>query len=341
MAYWVYVSDDGSYTAYDEDSVLLVEDAVAMYKKANYHNYCNRSDSFVDDYTVLDIETTGFSRTYDDIIEIACLKVRNNISVDEFSMLVKPVKRDSISDRIVKLTGITNEMLNNDGIDIEKALMSFMEFVKDDVIIGHNVNFDIGFLTNKINSYLDNDFKVSYNDTLKLSRKKYPHFSSHKLNFLSQALNLSNQSTHRALKDCYATLELYNLCKDNSAEYIETTHSSTIEIDYNYNYSFISESSNDCDDEINIKGKHFCFTGTLINMQRNKAIEECKRLGAFSDNSITKNTNYLVMGIQDYALFADGKESSKTKKAEELIKSGQELQIIDENYFLKMISVKE
>ena len=89
-----------------------------------------------------------------------------------------------------------------------------------------------------------------------------------------------------------------------------------------------------------IEGKYFCFTGTLINMSREEAINKCISLGAFSNSSVTAKTNYLVMGIQDYALLADGKESSKTKKAKKLIESGQDLQIIDENEFIKIISLK-
>ena len=44
--------------------------------------------------------------------------------------------------------------------------------------------------------------------------------------------------------------------------------------------------------------------------------------------------------MQDYFRFADGKESSKTKKAKKLIDAGQDLQIIDENEFIKMTSLK-
>jgi hypothetical protein len=43
------------------------------------------------------------------------------------------------------------------------------------------------------------------------------------------------------------------------------------------------------------------------------------------------------MGVQDYAKFADGKQSSKTKKACQLIEQGYELRIIDEDQFLRMI----
>ena len=46
--------------------------------------------AYPDDYTVLDIETTGLSPQNDYITEISAIKYRNNRRVDEFSSLVKP-----------------------------------------------------------------------------------------------------------------------------------------------------------------------------------------------------------------------------------------------------------
>ena len=43
------------------------------------------TEEFPDDYTVVDIETTGLSPVKNDIIEISALKIRNNKISDEFS----------------------------------------------------------------------------------------------------------------------------------------------------------------------------------------------------------------------------------------------------------------
>ena len=63
----------------------------------------------VDNYCVLDIETTGLSWQDDAIIEIGILKIRNNKIVERYSQLIQPHVR--ISAFITQLTGITNEML--------------------------------------------------------------------------------------------------------------------------------------------------------------------------------------------------------------------------------------
>lgn len=72
-------------------------------------------------------------------------------------------------------------------------------------------------------------------------------------------------------------------------------------------------------------------------MPRHDAAQYVVNKGASFCKSVTKKTNFLVMGIQDYSKFTDGKKSVKLKKAEELIKEGQDLEIIDETEFIKLL----
>lgn len=72
-------------------------------------------------------------------------------------------------------------------------------------------------------------------------------------------------------------------------------------------------------------------------MVRKDAAQEAVNRGALYCNSVTKKTNYLVMGVQDYSKFVDGKKSSKLKKAEELIINGQDLEIIGEDEFIRLL----
>jgi len=65
----------------------------------------------VDDYIVFDIETTGLSPEYDEIIEFSGFKIKDGFVIDEFSTLIKPSY--PIDFFIEELTGITNEMLEN------------------------------------------------------------------------------------------------------------------------------------------------------------------------------------------------------------------------------------
>lgn len=85
-------------------------------------------------------------------------------------------------------------------------------------------------------------------------------------------------------------------------------------------------------------GKLCVFTGTLEKMQRKDAMQIVVDFGGQVGNSVTKKTNFLILGNNDYCpLIKDGK-SSKQKKAESLKLAGNDIEIISENVFYDMIS---
>lgn len=68
----------------------------------------NKGNSIIDfpsEYVLIDVETTGFSTDWDEIIEIAALKIKDGKILDKFSSLVKPTCE--IDDFITELTGTT------------------------------------------------------------------------------------------------------------------------------------------------------------------------------------------------------------------------------------------
>ena len=162
---------------------------------------------FVDDYVLVDIETTGLSPIKDDIIEIGAIKVQNNEKINSFSQLIK-INRN-LPRFITNLTGITDDMLET-GNEPEQVLKEFISFVGKNTIIGHNVNFDLGFLCNKCKKYLNYDLNNDYIDTLYLARKLVPNTIDHKLGTLARYFHISYAGAHRGLKDVEITYEVYN-----------------------------------------------------------------------------------------------------------------------------------
>lgn len=47
-------------------------------------------NQYVPDYVLYDLETTGTSSKYDEVIEISAVKVKNGVVTEEFSQLVNP-----------------------------------------------------------------------------------------------------------------------------------------------------------------------------------------------------------------------------------------------------------
>jgi DNA polymerase-3 subunit epsilon len=93
----------------------------------------------------------------------------------------------------------------------------------------------------------------------------------------------------------------------------------------------------DFDESHPFYGSTFAFTGTLTSMTRKEAMQKVVDVGGACADTLNKYVNFLVIGIQDFQRFRDGKKSSKMRKAEEYISGGQKLEIIDENDFIKML----
>src|SRR5690554_1990693 len=90
-------------------------------------------------YVVYDLETTGLSSIYNEIIEIAGVKIENGLIVDEFNAYVRP--EQEITEFITSLTSITNDDVRGaDSIDI--VMPKFKEFIGDSILVAHNATFD-------------------------------------------------------------------------------------------------------------------------------------------------------------------------------------------------------
>ena len=95
------------------------------------------------DYTVLDLEMTGLAPKRDKVIEIGAVRVRNGEIADTYGTLVRPGM--SIPETVVQLTGITDEMVAL-GKEENVAMQELLQFIGDDILVGHNLIFDYSFL---------------------------------------------------------------------------------------------------------------------------------------------------------------------------------------------------
>ncbi|MGL6108360.1 hypothetical protein [Romboutsia sp.] len=87
--------------------------------------------------------------------------------------------------------------------------------------------------------------------------------------------------------------------------------------------------------------KNIVFTGGLSAMRRAEAFKRVASIGAIPSNSVSKNTNILVIGDQGLRKFNTRGKSSKMLSAEKLISQGFNLQIISENEFLDILNSKK
>ena len=158
-------------------------------------------------FTVLDIETTGLNVESDEIIEIGAIKYQGNIEIARFHSLIKPSKA-FIPRYISNITGITTAMII-DKPTIAEVLPQFLDFIKDTVLVGHNINKDLSFLNRDSVKYLNRKIKNPYICTDRLARKIMPDVDSKSLINLAKIFNIPVIKHHRAIYDTEVNLEIF------------------------------------------------------------------------------------------------------------------------------------
>lgn len=154
-------------------------------------------------YVVFDIETTGLSQTYDEIIEIAAHKVYQGGIIDTFEVMVNP--GCPIPEKIVGITHITDDMVK-DALSIQEILPKFMEFCKDSILVAHNATFDVGMIYRDVKRYHMNYEMLPVIDTLNLFRAGYANeVKTFNLKSLSKYFKVKQEQHHRATDDTRVT----------------------------------------------------------------------------------------------------------------------------------------
>lgn len=306
------------------------------------------------DYVVIDTETTGLDYEYCEIIEVSAVRYSAGGIVDKFSTLVKPelvetyypLRNDGegewvaryVDDFITDLTGITNEMLAEAPAPAE-VLPKFLDFIGDSVLIGHNVNFDINFLYDAAARHCGLTLSNDFIDTMRIARKHLPELKHHRLQDVADACGVSPSSAHRAEADCITTAACYEVMR--SAILDQET-----EADFQHRFIKHSHSARAKDiaavgevDETNpLFGKAVVFTGAMSTMPRKDGLQLVANLGGTPQDTITKKTNYLVIGAEEFASCVKNGKTRKIQKAEAYQAKGEEISIVSESAFFDMIS---
>ena len=184
--------------------LTLVDDNIEIVRRSN--------DSVLLDntYVVFDLETTGFNAANgDSIIEIGAVKLYHGEIIDKFDMLIKPPA--PISERITKVTSITNEMVS-DCPNEEEAVKKFVEWTHDLPMVAHNAKFDTSFIEQAYKKYNLGEYTNTVIDTLALSRTLDQDSAKHGLSAITKRYDVEfdEESHHRGDYDALATALVFH-----------------------------------------------------------------------------------------------------------------------------------
>ena len=177
-------------------------------------------------YCSLDIETSDFDPANGEVLEVGLVFFeyeKGKIKVlREWESTFKPSKE--VSARILALTGITMEELETSPLFRDKA-EELQELVKDCVIVGHNISFDIKFLEG---------FGIKFGgrsiDTLHLAQIFLPTNSSYNLEAMMDFFKVDHKNAHRALADAKASLVVMERMLQYYSSFEEQVRKSLIQL---------------------------------------------------------------------------------------------------------------
>lgn len=172
---------------------------IGTYKKqVDYNTVKELKERFI----AFDVETTGLSPMNDKIIEVAAVLFENGEITQSYTSLVNPEMFVPYS--ATTINHITNEMVQNapkENVVFAELVEFFGDVLKQKIAIcAHNASFDMNFLSETL-MRLGYDGKISYVDTLSLSRSLIKGLHNYKQDTVAMYFDLVNNQAHRAVTD--------------------------------------------------------------------------------------------------------------------------------------------
>jgi DNA polymerase-3 subunit epsilon len=310
------------------------------------------------DFVSIDFETANEKRA--SVCAVALILFEDGKITDERKWIVSPPEPlNYFNPYNVQIHGIKETDISGKP-EFDELWHEIYPVINNKILVAHNASFDIGVLRRLIDYYELDYPTIEFVCTCSVARKTWDKQINYTLKNIGNHLGyiFNHHDPHDDARICgqiFLDACNYHNCNSivelvkkirlkkgilNCNEYRACSVSNpyrglrkgTFEaIDY-------SELSQECTNANGIfNGKNVVFTGILISMTRQTAAQKVVNHGGHVFSGVNKHTNFLIMGIQDFARFVDKKQSSKTKRANEFIEEGQQLEIIDENEFLRMI----
>ena len=179
-------------------------------------------------YVVFDVETTGLSAIYNDLIQVAASKMYKGNVIAEFDEFINP--GHPLSAFTTELTGITDDHVKN-AKPLEQVLQEFQEFCKDTVLVAHNATFDVGFMNANYERHGLPKISQPIIDTLEFARNLYPEYKRHGLGPLTKRFCVALEQHHMANYDAEATGRLLFIFIKEVAEKHGVTDLARLNID--------------------------------------------------------------------------------------------------------------
>lgn len=307
------------------------------------------------DFIAIDFETAN--RNTNSACAVGIAVVERMKIVDCFYSLLQP-PNNYFEESNIKIHGITPDQTEK-APTLDDLWWELQQWFSEHIpVVAHNAHFDMSVLKQSSHIALPN---FPYLDTIKMATS---FVSGRKtLDNCAAELGIELDNHHHAGNDAVTCAEIaIEIIKRKECismwEYLAlnsdiTIHSFTELVPQvtlgerkklnrpgkrfsDVQTSKIIPTVNSIDQKAPLFGKNIVFTGEL-SIDRSSAMQIAVNAGAVIKSSVSRKTNFLVVGVQDKTLVGDSGLSTKEKKAHQLNESGAvSIKIIDESTFLSL-----
>lgn len=228
-----------------------------------------------------------------------------------------------------------------------------LPYIEGQLVVAHNTAFDMYALRDALDEFHLPYPTFTHVCSCRLSQKVFPGLYNYRLETVCKAIGFPMEKHHRAGIDAVAAARVFLAC-------LERCHKETLEDLQNFfhfkcghfaNSTFLPQraqsgsrtkpseiigSPNLIDEGNYFYNKEVCFTGKCSFGTREELCQMIADIGGIPADRVTKRTQVLVVGQQDYRVVGERGLSNKQKKAMDSLDKGQEIEILSEAEFLQM-----
>lgn len=301
-------------------------------------------------FITIDFETATSDRNSP--CEIGLTFVKNFRIVESKSWFIKPIY-DEFDYFNILIHGIRPEHVK-DAPEFNELWEEIKPVIENKFLIAHNAGFDFSVLRKTLETYSIPFPNLKYSCSYIFSKNAWKGLPAYDLKTLCKH-NKIELNHHRAEADSRATAELSikafkefgvttledfpGKLKTNIGElFVNGYKPSTTRRIYKTR-ELLNIEGDPKKQNVNsiFYGKKIVFTGALSSMVRSEAQQIIADIGGINQPRITKSTNFLVVGQQDYRVVGEEGMSSKQKQAVKYVENGLEIEILSENEFIRNI----
>lgn len=281
-------------------------------------------------FTAIDVETANPDLS--SICQIGIAEFKNGKLFKSWDSLINP--EDYFNDINISIHGIDSDCV----IDAPKwreFLNVFYPSINNQIVVSHT-SFD-QLALNKANKKINlNPFDCTWLDSARVVRRAWPIFSKKGYGLANVANHLNIKfKHHNAKEDARVSGEILIAAINETGLTLEqwlTRITQPIDLENSHRIN------KDGNPDGPLFGEILVFTGSLL-ISRKEATDLAAVSGCEVSQGVNKNTSILVVGDQDITKLSGFEKSSKHRKAEDLIKKGQNIKIIGESDFMRLLNI--